>query len=283
MTTELSKDPVFDGTGYEPSLYSRSLYVPTKTNYDFTVYENANKDKNKKVLLVCTEEKYLTMTNGKKFSTGNHPVETFVPILHLDAAGYEVDIYTPTGKPVQLEMWAMPTEDEAVMGIYNKYKPQLENPKSLKDFVAGNMQSDCEYVAVFTPGGHGALIGLPFNEDLEKVINWVIKEDKYMLSICHGPATLLSASIDVLPENYPYNGYKIKSFPDGVDTQLPLIGYLPGELPWHYGEKLKALGVDILNTDITGACFTDRKLVTGDSPLAANAFGNLCANTLLGN
>lgn len=281
MSQELSKDPVFDGIGYEPSLYSRSMFVPMKTDYDFTVYGNANQDKNKKILVVCTEEKYLTMANGKKFSTGNHPVETLVPILHLQAAGFEIDIYTPTGESVKLEMWAMPTEDEAVKAVFEKYKPQLEKPKSLREFVANQMKSDCEYVAVFIPGGHGALIGLPFNEDLKKVIDWINKEDKYMLAICHGPAALLAGALNESVENYPYKGYKMKSFPDVIDKQLPSIGYVPGDLPWYYGEKMKALGVDILNTDITGACNVDRKLVSGDSPLAANAFGKLCANTLL--
>ena len=282
MTTELSKDPVFDGIGYEPSLYSRSLYVPAKTNYDFTVYAKPNSDKNKKILVVCTEDKYLTMANGKKFSTGNHPVETFVPLLHLNAAGFDADIYTATGQPVCLEMWAMPSEDDAVKEIYEKYKSQLEHPQSLKDFVANNMKSDSEYIAIFIPGGHGALISLPMNEDLEKVIYWIIKEDKYMMAICHGPAELLSAAINKDKNDYPYKGYKINSFPDAVDRQLPSIGYLPGDVPWFYGEKLTALGVDILNNDVTGACHADRKLLSGDSPLAANAFGKMCANTLLG-
>lgn len=281
MIQELSKDPVFDGIGYEPSLYSRAMFVPAKTDYDFTVYPKANSDKKKKILVVCTEGKYLMMANGKKFSTGNHPVETFVPILHLEAAGFEAEIYTPTGNPVHLEMWAMPTEDEAVKKIYNKYKPQLDNPKSLQYFVAHHMQSDNEYVAVYIPGGHGALISLPFNEDLKLVINWVIREDKYLFALCHGPAALLAAAINELPDNYPYKGYQIKSFPDIIDTQLPDIGYVPGDLPWFYGEKLKALSVNILNTDITGACITDRKLVTGDSPLAANSFGKMCAKCLL--
>lgn len=61
------------------------------------------------------------MKNGKKFSTGNHPVETLVPFLHYEAAGFEIDIFTPTGKPVILEMWAFPNEDEAVSGILKKY------------------------------------------------------------------------------------------------------------------------------------------------------------------
>lgn len=282
MAQELSKEPVFDGIGYEPSPYSLSMFVPSKTNYDFTVYPNANKDKRKKVLVVCTEDKYLTMANGKKFSTGNHPVETLVPLLHLEAAGFDADIYTSTGKPVMLEMWAMPSEDEAVKRIYEKYKPQLEHPNSLQEFAASAMKSDNDYVAVFLPGGHGALIELPANEDLKKVIDWVIAEDKFMLAICHGPAALLAASLNEESEKYPYKGYKMKSFPDVIDKQLPEIGYLPGQLPWFYGEKLKALGVDILNNDITGACYKDRKLVTGDSPLAANAFGKMSAEVLLG-
>ncbi|MGL5682846.1 MAG: DJ-1/PfpI family protein [Marinifilaceae bacterium] len=281
MAQELSKDPVFDGVGYEPSLYSRSQFVPAKTDYDFTVYENANHDKNKKILVVCTEEKYLTMANGKKFSTGNHPVETFVPLLHFEAAGFEAEIYTPTGRPVQLEMWAMPAEDEAVKGIVAKYKHQLEAPKSLHAFVAHKMKTDVEYVAVYIPGGHGALIGLPSNTDLKEIIHWVLKEDKYLMALCHGPAGLLAGAVNEKPENYPYKGYKIISFPDEIDKQLPSIGYVPGDLPWFYGEKLRALGVDILNHNISGACHTDRKLVTGDSPLAANAFGKMGANVLL--
>lgn len=111
MTPELSKEPIFDGIGYEPSEYSRSMFVVSKTDYDHSTYENPNTDKNKKILVVCTEERYMTMKNGKKFSTGNHPVETLVPMLHLEAAGFESEIFTPTGKPVALEMWALPKED----------------------------------------------------------------------------------------------------------------------------------------------------------------------------
>lgn len=282
MNQELSKEPIFDGEGYEPSLFSKSMFVAPKTDYDHSVYAQANTDKNKKILVVCTEEKYMTMANGKKFSTGNHPVETLVPMLHLEAAGFEADIFTATGKPAVLEMWAFPTDDEAVKGILNKYQAQFESPKSLQEFVANNMQSDAEYVAVFLPGGHGAMLGLPQNADLKKVIQWVMREDKFMLSICHGPASLLAAAYNEDPANFPYKGYKVKSFPDVIDTQTPGIGYVPGEMPWFYGEKLQALGVEILNSDITGACYTDRKLVTGDSPLAANAFGKMSAEVLLG-
>lgn len=281
MSTELSKEPIFDGIGYEPSPFSLSQFVAPKTDYDFTVYENPNTDKNKKVLVVCTEDRYMTMSNGKKFSTGNHPVETLVPMLHLEAAGFECDIFTPTGQPVALEMWAFPTQDDAVKGILEKYKSQFEKPKSLLDFVNDDLKTDVEYVAVFLPGGHGAMLGLPQNDKLKKVLNWATENNKYVMALCHGPAALLAAAHQANPENFPFKGYKINSFPDVIDTQTPGIGYVPGEMPWFYAEKLQALGVEILNADITGACHTDRKLVTGDSPLAANNFGKMAAEVLL--
>jgi len=41
--------------------------------------------------MVCTEERNMTMANGKKFSTGNHPVEMALPMLHLLNARLEID------------------------------------------------------------------------------------------------------------------------------------------------------------------------------------------------
>lgn len=93
----LSKELIFDGTGYEPSEFSRALFVANKTDYDGSDYDTPYTDADKKILVICTQEKYLTMNNGKKFSTGNHPVETLVPMLHYEKAGFSCDIYTPTG------------------------------------------------------------------------------------------------------------------------------------------------------------------------------------------
>jgi molecular chaperone Hsp31 and glyoxalase 3 len=56
---------------------------------------------------------------------------------------------------------------------------------------------------------------------------------------------------------------------------------MPGHLTWAFGERLKGLGIEILNMDISGMVHRDRKLLTGDSPLAGNALGKLAASTLL--
>ena len=71
------------------------------------------------------------------------------------------------------------------------------------------------------------------------------------------------------------------AFPDSVDKQTPWIGYMPGHMPWRFGEKLRGLGVQFVNTKADDTCHTDRRLVTGASPKAANAFGQMAARELL--
>ena len=269
-----------DDGAYIPSPLALKIAVPPATDFDNTTYDNPHRG-NKKVLMVCTEERYMTMANGKKFSTGNHPVEMMVPAMHLRNAGFEIDIVTPTGKPVAVEMWAMPSDDKYINDFYPEFKKKLENPGSLSSFVRNSMTDSTDYVGVFIPGGHGAMLGLPENQDLNKVIQWNHKNDLHMLAICHGPAALLAAGMNGDKDSYIYNGYKIASFPDAVDAQGPMIGYNPGAMPWIYGERLNKLGVTIINKAADATVHMDRKLISGASPQAANAFGKLAATELL--
>lgn len=44
--------------------------------------------------MIATDERYLQMQNGKLFSTGNHPVETLLTILHIHEVGFEIYVAT---------------------------------------------------------------------------------------------------------------------------------------------------------------------------------------------
>ena len=272
--------PTDDGA-FSPSRFALKVATSSKTDFDGTVYPNSYKEGKLKILMVCTEERNMTMANGRKFSTGNHPVEMMLPMLHLKNAGFDIDVFTPTGGSVKIEMWAMPNEDENVKGIYSEYQTQFENPKSLSDFVKNEMEDDADYLAVYIPGGHGAMLGLPDNNDLKELIRWSHKKELHMLAICHGPAALLAENLDNDKDSFLYKGYSIAAFPDAVDKQTPMIGYMPGHMPWKFGEKLKALGVTIINKKADKTCHIDRKLITGASPQAANDFGKLAATELL--
>ena len=110
------------------------------------------------------------------------------------------------------------------------------------------------------------------------MLHWAYEQELFTLALCHGPAALLAAKTE---KGFLYDGYKMTVFPDSVDKQTPMIGYLPGPMPWWVCEKLTALGAQITNTKADASCHVDRRLITGASPKAANAFGRLASETLL--
>lgn len=263
---------------FMPSRLALKLATSTTTNYDGGYYSNPYTGRNARVLVVLTEERNMTMANGNRFSTGNHPVEMALPMLHLINAGFELDIVTPTGAPAAIEMWAMPKEDAAVTKLFSDYAGAIKNPGSLADFSAQSLEDETPYVGVFIPGGHGAMLGLPDNADLGKVLRWAHDKDIHTITLCHGPGTLMSAQQS---GNFIYDGYEIALFPDSVDKQTPLVGYLPGHMPYELGAKLKTLGLIIVNKKADDRCHVDRNLITGASPEASNNLGRIAAETLL--
>lgn len=274
----IAPEQTADGA-YSPSPLALKLATSDVTDYEQCDYDKL--PKKYKILMLCSERANVPMANGTFFSSGNHPVEMFVPMLHLENAGFEFDVFTPTGKPVKLEMWAMPKKDKNVQAIYKKYKAKLNKPKSLASLVKGGFKDVDDYVAIYIPGGHGALLGLPEDKNVGELIKWAHKNDLFLLSICHGPAALLAAAPEDKKESFIYKGYEIAAFPDKVDRQTPLIGYMPGQLTWFFGAKLKELGITIINKKADKTCHVDRKLITGSSPKAANEFGKLAATTLV--
>ena len=266
-----------DGS-YSPSKLALKLATVQKTDFENISYDKY-KGKKSKILVIFTEQKNLKMQNGKLFSTGNHPVEALLPMLHLKNAGFDFEIATPTGKPVVFEMWAFPEKDEYVKAIYNDLKPHFEKPLKLTSFIESSFNDTASYAAVFVPGGHGAMIGIPKDKNVGKVLNWANENDLFTITLCHGPGSLLSTTQN--NQKFIYEGYKMAVFPDSVDKKTPMIGYLPGQMPHGLSEKLKSLGANIVNAKSDKTVCLDRKLITGASPLASNELGKLAAKTLL--
>ncbi len=266
-----------DGS-YKPSKLALKLGTVDKTDFEDIKYEKYTGSKSK-VLVIFTEQKNMKMKNGKLFSTGNHPIEALLPMLHLKNAGFDFEIATPTGKPVVFEMWAFPEEDEHVKAIYNELKTSFEKPIKLADFIDSSFNDTSSYAAVFVPGGHGSMLGIPQDENVGKVLNWSHQNDLFTISLCHGPGSFLATTLN--NQKFIYEGYNMCVFPDSVDKQTPMIGYLPGHMPWGLSEKMKSLGVNLMNNKSDKTVCLDRRLITGASPLASNELGKLAAETLL--
>lgn len=282
----LDKQPTPDPAefgAYFPSPFSLSQFTAPRSDLADADYATPYRGGRWKILMVCADERYVPMQGGKLFSSGNHPVETLVPLYHLVQAGFEIDVATLSGNPVKFEMWAMPQEDAAIVGLHARLLDQFRRPLRLAEVLDAATAPDSDYLGVFIPGGHGALVGLPDSSELGQLLRWAMGADRFVITLCHGPAALLAAAAGQAGQEDPFvfDGYTLCGFPDAVDRQTPDIGYMPGQLPWFYGERLVRLGMTFANAEVTGAVHRDRKLLTGDSPMAANALGKLAATTLL--
>lgn len=227
MTVQTSKNPQVDiaeDNAFFPSEYSLSQYTSPVSDLDGVDYPKPYRGKHK-ILVIAADERYLPTDNGKLFSTGNHPIETLLPLYHLHAAGFEFEVATISGLMTKFEYWAMPHKDEKVMPFFEQHKSLFRNPKKLADVVV-SLNADSEYAAIFVPSGHGALIGLPESQDVAAALQWAIKNDRFVISLCHGPSAFLA----LRHGDNPLNGYSICAFPDAADKQTPEIGYMPGHL-----------------------------------------------------
>ncbi|HSX66859.1 glyoxalase III HchA [Nocardioides sp.] len=276
-----SKEPTPDraeNNAFFPSPYSLGAYVPPRSDYDATEHERTTSTR-RKVLLIGADERYLELQNGRWFSTGNHPVETLLPVLHLEQAGYDIEVATSSGNPMKYEFWAFPGEDEAVRDAYERLRSKTEHPKKLSAVLSGELGPDSDYAAVFVPGGHGAMINMADDPDIGAALAWALANDRVVITLCHGPAALLSAR-DEDGKNL-FAGYSVCAFPDSFDTGPNVeIGYLPGQMTWLLSKTLQDNGINVVNDDMTGGVHRDRLVLTGDSPLAANALGKLAVETL---
>ena len=266
-----------DGS-YRPSKVALRLSTSKTTDFITPDYDRYQGPRSK-ILVIATERKNMTMTNGKEFSTGNHPVEALVPMLHLRDAGFDLEIATPTGAPAVFEMWAFPSEDDNVNGIFEQFSADFANPRSLADFVATSLENPERHAAVFVPGGHGAMLGIPDDPNVGTVLRWAHEHGLHTISLCHGPGAFLATALD--GQDFLYDGYEMAVFPDSVDRQTPKIGYLPGQMPWALSEKLADIGATVINKKADDTVCLDRRLITGASPQASNQLGQLAAKTLL--
>eukprot|EP00554_Chaetoceros_debilis_P011127 CAMPEP_0194106358 /NCGR_PEP_ID=MMETSP0150-20130528/6393_1 /TAXON_ID=122233 /ORGANISM="Chaetoceros debilis, Strain MM31A-1" /LENGTH=286 /DNA_ID=CAMNT_0038794481 /DNA_START=149 /DNA_END=1009 /DNA_ORIENTATION=- len=262
---------------YEPSSFTRFVGMSNKTKYKKQKQQQNEKyTGSKPILVVCTDESLLEMENKLKFSTGNHPVEMFVPMLHFQDAGFDFEFATLTGADVKLELWAYPVNDEHVKRIHDEMREKMDNPKKLSDIISLD-----DYSALFIPGGHGCLINLPKSADLGRILHMAHQQEFPTVTLCHGPGALLASCAEGTDKEFAYNGYKIMCFTDKTDKMTPSIGYLPGHMPWLVQKTLEKKGMTILNKTENGAVTQDRELITGDSPTAAEPLGVFAAPILV--
>lgn len=211
--------------------------------------------------MVCTDDGNLTLENGNVLKTGNNPQFLYHPLEMMRGKGFTTESFvfaTVSGKPPVLEDWYMkqlpsaggnlndefcelgnsafgPTDLSKTGMNADELKTYLKNcgirrpadePLKLSDVPLDALGT--EYVGIFIPGGHGALVNLPESEALGKILHKARELTLPVATGGHGVAALLSTT-KVSGKGFAYKDYCITCFPGEFEkTEAVKIGVAPG-------------------------------------------------------
>lgn len=141
----------------------------------------------------------------------------------------------------------------------------LQRPRKLSDITDDEART---FDGVFFPGGHGPMVDLHQNPDVDRIVRIVHEQDRMVAALCHGPAALLSVGDG--HEGWLFDGYKMTAFTDEEEdqTQAGRLG-----MAWYLETALKNAGAVFDDGDSAWAphIVVDRNLVTAQNPASSEA------------
>lgn len=175
------------------------------------------------LLVVLSGATRWTQQDGSQRPTGFWAEEFVEPHKAFTAAGIELTVVTPGGRPAVVDEGSLSPQsnngDEEKVAELRAY---LEN---VKDLLAspGRLEDvdPAGFDGVFIPGGHGPMQDLAVNEDVARVLQALLPDrSKVVAGLCHGPAAFLPAGDE--EGKWLFKGRRLTAFTDEEETQTGL-------------------------------------------------------------
>jgi putative intracellular protease/amidase len=187
--------------------------------------------------------------------TGAYASELAECWKELRDLGYDVAVASTRGGriPVEARQPGDPLQDEFFDGLTG-----VPLADSLTVAGAGD-----DFDVLCVVGGHGAVIDLPHDVDLQRLVETVHAKGGVVAAVCHGVAGLLGAECDGVPMLL---GRRVAAFTDEEELAVGMAE----RIPFLLSEALAELGAihDVAPPFIPHVVVQDR-LVTGQNPASA--------------
>ncbi|HLG27329.1 MAG TPA: type 1 glutamine amidotransferase domain-containing protein [Paenisporosarcina sp.] len=202
----------------------------------------------KKILMILTSHD----TMGEDKPTGTWLSEFADAYLEFKKQGYDVTISSIKGGKAPVDP-----------GSIDKNTPQeiLDAETYLASTVSIDEVEMADHDVIFLPGGHGTMFDFPDNKKLQSLLREFYEADKYVVSVCHGPAGLVGAT---LSNGEPLvKGKQVSAFTDAEERDTTFDSLMPFLLE----SKLTELGATVVTgPNWSEQSVVDGKLITGQNP-----------------
>lgn len=233
-------------------------------------------NKHKQVLVVMSSSDQLVLKSGKSQETGFFLLELMYTVDALMTIGYDVVFTNAKGSEPHMD----PLSDKYVwylgnIPLYNRHKDLLEKIKQEKNFTSPRRfeswtDSELEkFDALFIPGGHAPMMDLTNNKELGAIVLHFHEKNKFIATICHGPAALLSARL--LNEEWIFKGYAMTCYSNREEKMNELMWW--DLVDQKLEDQLIGAGAQVrTNWPLVPHVIWDRELITGQGPSSVPAF-----------
>ena len=204
----------------------------------------------------------LIVTTSCNMLAPDHPTglwleEFAVPFTAFSEAGASIRVVSPKGGAVPIDPKTAPTEKDR-----EKWPAALQALSSTGRLA--EVAAD-RFDAVFIPGGHGPMVDLVNDQQLQRLLAAFDRDGKMVAAVCHGPAALLNvrnAAGEPLVK-----GRKVTGFTN-VEERLVLLHSL---VPFLLEDALKERGANFESALLPffSHVVRDENLITGQNPASS--------------
>lgn len=204
----------------------------------------------------------LIVTTSASVLPPDHPTglwleEFTVPYEHFVAHGAHVTVASPLGGAVPLDPRTEPGDRERIkwFGALRA----LQSSESLAGIDPGFFDG------LFIPGGHGPMVDLVHDRDLQRLISSFDEDGKFIGAVCHGPAALLEARGS--NGHYLIRDRRLTGF---SNLEERLAG-MHAKVPFLLEDELRRRGARYESAllPMTSHVIRDGNLITGQNPASS--------------
>ncbi|MGZ3487125.1 MAG: type 1 glutamine amidotransferase domain-containing protein [Isosphaeraceae bacterium] len=204
----------------------------------------------------------LIVTTSCNMLAPDHPTglwleEFAVPFTAFSEAGASIRVVSPKGGAVPIDPKTAPTE-----------KDREKWPAAIQALTSTGRLAEVaadRFDAVFIPGGHGPMVDLVNDQQLQRLLAAFDRDGKMVAAVCHGPAALLNvrnAAGEPLVK-----GRKVTGFTN-VEERLVLLHSV---VPFLLEDALKERGANFESALLPffSHVVRDENLITGQNPASS--------------
>jgi len=200
----------------------------------------------------------VTTSHDRFGEDGSHPTgvwleEFALPYMEFLNSGVEMTIASPKGGAMPVDPRSLPTPEQE-----QAWQPAIE---AAKQTVKLSEVQSADFDAIFLPGGHGPMLDLPDNPDLQRLLREFDEAGKIISAVCHGPAGLVGTT---LTDGTPLVKGKILT---SYTYSEEVAANLDKDVPFILENRLHELGAEfIAHANKADHVERDGQLITGQNP-----------------